>query len=142
MTTVGDAGARFWGVAAGLSGALAMVFAAWSSHGLARTVPPDQLAAAIEMARVANLHHLLHSLALLGVSLWVRQGANGWVHLAGVLFLLGIVGFAGGILGVRVLAGIHTGPLVVFTPAGGLCLILGWVALAIGAWRGQRSGSR
>lgn len=126
---------RIWFVITGLSGAIGVVLAAWSTHALPHLVPADQLARGLEMARSASLHHMLHTLALFGVALWVRQGAGAWVQAAGVLFTLGILGFAGGIYALRLWAGINDGPVIYIVPMGGTCLILGWLALAVAGWR-------
>lgn len=129
---------RIWFVLTGLLGALGVAAAAWSSHGLPHLVPPEQLADALEKARSATLHHMLHTLALFGVALWTRQRASRWVHLAGILFVLGILGFSGGIYLLRLLAGINEGPLIYVVPWGGTSLILGWLALAVAGWREGR----
>jgi uncharacterized membrane protein YgdD (TMEM256/DUF423 family) len=126
---------RYWFVLTGLLGALGVALAAWSAHGLHAFVPPDQLADAMEKARSASVQHMLHTLALFGVALWARQGRNAWGHLAGILFFLGVLGFSGGIYGLRLVAGINEGPLIYIVPWGGTCLILGWLALAVAGWR-------
>ncbi|THF65345.1 DUF423 domain-containing protein [Pseudothauera rhizosphaerae] len=128
---------RLWIVIAALFGAIGVSLASWSSHGLAHFLDPDTLAVGLERARAANLHHMLHTLALFGIALWVRQGANAWVHGAGVLFAVGILGFSGGIYGLRIFAGIHEGPWIYVVPLGGASLILGWLALAIAGLRPQ-----
>ncbi|NMG66954.1 DUF423 domain-containing protein [Azoarcus indigens] len=124
---------RYWSLLAGLLGAIGVAVAAWSSHGLPHLVPADQLAVALERARAATLHHMLHTLALLGVALWARQGGNALLHLAGALFVAGIAGFSGGIY-LRLATGIDSGPLVYVVPVGGSCLILGWLALGVAGW--------
>ena len=77
----------------------------------------------------------LHTLALFGVALWSRQAPSGWLNLAGGLFSLGILCFAGGIYVLRIFAGIHTGPLINVVPFGGFCLIGGWLALGVAGWK-------
>ncbi|THF66159.1 DUF423 domain-containing protein [Pseudothauera nasutitermitis] len=126
---------RFWMTLTGLLGALGVAVAAWSSHGLPQFVAPDQLELAVERARAATLHHMLHTLALFGVALWSRTQATRWLDAAGTLFVLGIAGFSGGIYLIRLIAGIHEGPILYIVPLGGICLILGWLALAAAAWR-------
>lgn len=126
---------RLWITLTGLLGAIGVGLAAWSTHGLPAFVPADQLAIAAERARAANLHYLLHTLALFGVALWSRQPHSRWLTLAGALFVLGIAGFAGGIYALRIFAGIHSGPLIYIVPTGGFCLIFGWLALIVAGWR-------
>lgn len=129
---------RFWIFLAGVLGATGVGVAAWSSHGLPAFLPADQLALGQTRAQAANLHLLLHTVVLFGIGLWVRREANPWAHLAGLLFVLGILGFAGGIYVLRIVLGIHDGALIRIVPAGGLCLIAGWLALAIGGLRRPR----
>jgi uncharacterized membrane protein YgdD (TMEM256/DUF423 family) len=119
----------------GLFGAIGVAVAAWSTHGLAAIVPADELALAVNRANTANQYLLLHALALQGVAVAQRQAPSVWLNVAGVLFALGMLGFAGGLYGLRILAGIHTGPSVYIVPLGGSCLILGWAALAVAGWR-------
>ena len=73
--------------------------------------------------------------SLFGVALWSRQAPSGWLNLAGGLFSLGILCFAGGIYVLRIFAGIHTGPLINVVPFGGFCLIGGWLALGVAGWK-------
>jgi uncharacterized membrane protein YgdD (TMEM256/DUF423 family) len=90
---------------------------------------------AAERARAANLHGLLHTLALFGIALWSRQAHSPWLTVAGTLFVLGIAGFAGGIYLIRIVAGIDGGPLINVVPFGGFCLIFGWLALGVAGWQ-------
>lgn len=126
---------RLWMTLSGLFGAIGVAVAAWSTHGLPAIVPADELALAISRANTANQYLLLHALALLGVAVAQRQAPSLWLNVAGVLFVLGMLAFAGGLYGLRILAGIHTGPSVYIVPLGGSCLILGWAALAVAGWR-------
>lgn len=131
---------RLWITLAGLLGALGVALSAWSTHALPQLLPPETLALGLERARAANQQHLLHSLALFGVALWsgfARAQSSRWLHAAGCCFVLGIAGFSGGIYLIRLLADIHTGPLLRIVPLGGSCLILGWLCLAVAGWRNQ-----
>lgn len=125
---------RAWGVLAGLSGATAVAIAAWASHGLAQTVPPEQLAHALELARTATLYHLVHSLALLGVALWNRVQPGAWINFAGVLFVTGIACFCFGIYALHLWwPNLAQGGLRYLVPVGGVAFILGWLALTAAA---------
>ena len=126
---------RLWMTLTGVLGAVGVALAAWSSHGLAHIVAPADLPIALERARTASLFHLLHTLALFGVALGSRPAGSFWLNVAGVLFVIGIAGFAGGIYGLRIMAGIASGPWLNVVPFGGVCLILGWLAVALAAWR-------
>lgn len=129
---------RIWITASSLLGAIGVAVAAWSTHGLPAFVPAEQLAIAIERARAASLHHMLHTLALFGIALWSRQGRSPWLTVAGTLFVLGIAGFAGGIYLLRIVAGIDRGPLINVVPFGGFCLIFGWLALGVAGWQQRK----
>ena len=122
-------------VLAGVLGTTGMVLAAWSSHGLAALVPADELALAVSRAQTANQYLMVHALALLGLAIAHGQAPSRWLTAAGVLWALGALGFAGGLYGLRIVAGIHTGPSVYVVPVGGACLIGGWVMLAVAGWR-------
>lgn len=126
---------RLWMTLSGLFGAIGVAAAAWSTHGLAAIVPADELAVALQRAQTANLYLLVHALALLGVAVASRKAATPWLNAAGALFVLGTLGFAGGLYLLRIVAGIHSGPTVYIVPAGGTGLILGWLALAVAGWR-------
>lgn len=126
---------RLWMTLSGLFGAIGVALAAWSTHGLPAIVPADELALAVSRANTANQYLLLHALALLGVAVAHLQAPSAWLNVAAVLFVLGMLGFAGGLYGLRILAGIHTGPSVYIVPMGGSALILGWMALAVAGWQ-------
>jgi len=108
--------------------ALAVVFGAFGAHGLAeRLAASDHTAAWDTAAR----YHLVHALALILFGLLSdRWKLGAW---AGRLLLAGSVLFSGSIYGLCL--GFAPAALGPITPIGGLCLIAGWVVLAIGAWR-------
>lgn len=125
---------RAWGVLAGLSGASAVAIAAWASHGLAASVEPDALARAVQQAGSATQQHLIHSLALLAVAVWARLHPGAWLHVAGVLFTVGILLFSFGIYVLHLWwPSLGGGGLRYLVPIGGMAFILGWLALAIAA---------
>lgn len=128
---------RLWMTLAGLFGATGVALSAWSAHGLAALVPAHELAQAISRASTANQFLLFHALALLGVAVAQRQTPSVWLNVAGALYVVGMLGFAGGLYGLRIVAGIHSGPTVLIVPVGGSALILGWVALAMAGVRGR-----
>jgi len=100
-------------VAAGLNGLMGVAMAAAGAHAFAGD------AAAQGWVERAAQFQLLHALAMLAAE---RMPA------AALLFLAGIVGFSGSLyLKAFGLAGWLPG---LVTPAGGVCLMLGWAALA------------
>jgi len=121
---------RIWGALAGLSGASAVMVAAWISHGLASVIPADALMPALARAHSASQQHLLHTLALLGVALWCRMQPNRWLDAAAILFMTGIVLFSFGIYIIHLWwPALGQGSLRSVVPMGGMAFILGWLAL-------------
>jgi uncharacterized membrane protein YgdD (TMEM256/DUF423 family) len=73
-----------------------------------------------------------HALALLFAGLWAARGGIA-AHLAGAAFVAGVLLFCGAVY-LLALFGIRA-PAV--APIGGTLLMLGWLLLAISAWRRQ-----
>jgi uncharacterized membrane protein YgdD (TMEM256/DUF423 family) len=114
-------------IAAGISGALAVVLGAFGAHALAATLD----ARAIEVFETASRYHLLHSVALLGAALAPAAGARRTAcAIACTLWLCGLVVFSGSLY---LVAGLGLSALGAVTPVGGAGLIGGWVALTIAA---------
>lgn len=86
----------------------------------------------------AVLYHLVHGVALLCVGVWrAVDGRAARSRLAGAaawLWAAGIAGFSGSLYVLALGGPSWLGPV---TPAGGLCLLAGWAALAAGALRLQ-----
>jgi uncharacterized membrane protein YgdD (TMEM256/DUF423 family) len=109
----------FLGVAAGAFGA----------HALKSRLSPDLLAVFETGAR----YQLIHAVALLAVAALMTQLSSGAVRASGWLFISGSLIFSGSLYalalsGVRILGAV--------TPVGGLLLLAGWIALALGAAQG------
>ena len=118
---------RAWIVAAGVLGFGAVGMAAVGSHVLG-----DRLdARALHFVDLAVQMEAWHALALLGCGVWAAGGdgsRGGWAAQgAGALFLLGTLLFCGALY-VLALTGMSLGPTA---PAGGLCLMAGWLLLAV-----------
>jgi len=124
------AGLRFFLVFACASAALSIGASAIAAHGLKLTAQDAQaLAWALDLQR-------FHALALLVLVVLARRGGpNAWTMVAGALFVAGTLLFSLNIE-LRLMYGIaYLRPLV---PYGGMALMAGWVALAIGGWRMQQ----
>lgn len=106
-------------IAAGI-GALAVLIGAFGAHGLRSTLAT---LATSEIWNTASIYHLLHAVVLLFVA---RQKGSGTSFF---LFTLGILLFSGSLYLYAVTA---LKPLTFLAPVGGLCLIAGWLSLAIG----------
>jgi uncharacterized membrane protein YgdD (TMEM256/DUF423 family) len=118
---------RWPGVAASAAGASAVILGALGAHALHAKLSPQML----DVWHVAVQFQFWHALALLACALMRRTHA---VHLAAVLFALGIVLFCGSLYALA-LGTPHT--VGVITPLGGLAFIIGWITLGVGFWRGQ-----
>jgi len=107
---------------------LAVILGAFGAHGLKARVDPGLLV----VFETGVRYHMYHALALLAVGLAAGRWASAWIGAAGWLFLAGIAVFSGSLY-LMTLTGVRW--LGAVTPIGGVALILGWVALAIGVLR-------
>lgn len=110
---------RVWIVLGGVMGALAVAAAAYSAHA---AIDPGRVRAVSSAVQMQGWHALaLVACGLLGT-------AGGWpVHVAGALFLVGTLLFAGAVWVPQ-----FGGPgLGMTAPVGGTMLMAGWVALAV-----------
>src|SRR4051812_32122598 len=122
-------------VTASLLGAVAVILGAFGAHGLRAVLEPRQL----EVWQTAVQYNFYHVFALLFLSLF-NQDKNKSAVWAYYFFLFGILLFSGSlyliscrdILSMPSLAAL--GPV---TPIGGLLFILGWVMLAVTAFRNK-----
>ena len=112
-------------------GAVGVALGAFGAHGLKSRVGPDLLAVFETAAR----YHLLHALAILAAAWATDRWPGGWGIAAGWLFVAGIAVFSGSLYAM-VLTGQRW--LGAITPIGGMCFIVGWVALAIAAIKSGR----
>jgi uncharacterized membrane protein YgdD (TMEM256/DUF423 family) len=118
---------------AGLVGAAAVGVGAFAAHGLeakllADGLSADQVAKKLATCDVAVRYHLTHAVALLDLSAAPAAWSPKRRTLAAVLFLLGLGMFCG-VLYAQAIGGLVGFNLVV--PVGGLCFILGWLAVAL-----------
>jgi len=127
-------GGRFWIFIAALLGGLSVIAGAIGAHKLPSSA---SLAVPIQIFNTGQFYHALHALALFGTGmlLYVTEGRRtswaGWaIEGAAAAFALGILCFSGAIY-VQVIEGFTSSGGIV--PIGGVLLIAGWAALAIGA---------
>lgn len=80
-----------------------------------------------DLFRLASHYHITHSLALVLVALLFRA----W-KISGALFLLGILFFCGSLYAAALSDGVFSTRLA---PLGGMAFILGWIVLAVEAFR-------
>jgi Uncharacterized small membrane protein len=114
---------------AALNGFLAVSLGAFGSHGLKSRLTEYQLG----IWQTGVQYHFYHALILCVVGiLWSKTVASGWLNAAGYLFITGIILFSGSLYWLALGGPRWLGPI---TPLGGLCLILGWLCLAVSTLR-------
>lgn len=116
---------------AAVFGALAVLSGAFGAHALKSVLD----ASLMQVYQTAANYHLAHALALGLVGLLLRQPGNAelaqrWFRRAALLFLFGLLLFCGSLYALS-LTGLRW--LGMITPLGGVCFIVGWLALAFGA---------
>ena len=122
-------------ITASVFGMLAVITGAFGAHGLKGRLS----AADLEVWHTAVQYNFYHVFALLFLSTFARF-KNSQITLAYYFFSFGILFFSGSLylLSCRNLLGwnwlIALGPI---TPLGGLLFILGWLMLAIAAFRNK-----
>jgi len=119
----------------GVFGALGVATGAFGAHALRTRIGAE----AMQWFETGVHYHLVHALALVGVGLAGERCAARQRRLAGALFAAGIVLFSGSLYALALGAPRRLG---VVTPVGGTAWIVGWIALALGSWRGEPTVSR
>jgi uncharacterized membrane protein YgdD (TMEM256/DUF423 family) len=120
---------RIFAALGAASGFVGVAAGAFGAHGLKARLTPELLAVFDTGAR----YQMIHALALLAVawaiSRWPGRAAvaSGWCFVAGTLIFSGSL-YLLALTGVRGLGAI--------TPVGGVLFLLGWLLLALAAWRG------
>ncbi len=114
-----------WGA---LLAGLSVGAGAFGAHGLAQKLDADALA----VWKTAAEYQMYHALGLLAVSWAADQWDGGLPRAAGWCFLLGILFFSGSLYALA-LTGIKV--LGAITPLGGGLFLVGWVLLAVAAFK-------
>ncbi len=119
-----------WFAVGAVAGALGVALGAFGAHGLKARVGAEMLA----VFETGVRYHLVHALALLAVGLAAERWPGPWTAASGWLFVAGVVVFSGSLYAMTLGGARWLGAI---TPLGGLSFILGWLCLAIAAWRGR-----
>jgi len=120
-------------ITASLFGILAVILGAFGAHGLKTRISPDE----IGTWETAVQYHFYHVFALLFLSTFSRVRSR-LINIAYWFFTFGILLFSGSLymLSTKSILGITaTSLLGPITPVGGLCFIMGWIALLLAAIR-------
>lgn len=115
-------------VAAALTGAAAVVLGAFGAHALRASLDAQSLAT----WHTAVDYQFWHALALLATGVLARTRASTALRVAAVMFAVGMVLFCGSLYLLALGAPSGFGAI---TPLGGVAFIVGWLALALHAWR-------
>ncbi|KLV11741.1 DUF423 domain-containing protein [Photobacterium ganghwense] len=115
-------------VLAALSGAVAVALGAFAAHGLKARLDPNLL----DIFKTGVQYQAWHSLAVIGCVILARILPSKAVLYAALFFIAGILMFSGSLYGLALTGMKWLGPI---TPMGGVCFIIGWVVLAVAAWR-------
>jgi uncharacterized membrane protein YgdD (TMEM256/DUF423 family) len=116
-----------WIALGSVSAAAAIAAGAFGAHALRARLDGRSL----EIFETAARYHLIHSLALVAVGIVVDQELMA-ARRSGVAFAVGIVVFCGSLYA---LALTQVKVLGAITPIGGVAFIVGWLLLALAAWR-------
>lgn len=116
---------RLWVGLGALLGLGAVVMAAVRAHLVSDPKALFLVGNAVDM-------QVWHALALIGIGLWAPRGGR-LADWAGAAMAVGIVLFCLGVY-VHVLGGISLGPAA---PVGGTLTMLGWLLLAVSAFRAR-----
>lgn len=112
-----------------LNALIGVALGAFGAHGLKTKVAPEMLT----VWNTAVQYHLIHALGLLLIGiLYHLMPEAPLIKTAGWSILLGIILFSGSLYAL-VLTG--TKPLGIITPIGGVAFLVGWLLLAVAAWR-------
>ncbi|WP_018139188.1 MULTISPECIES: DUF423 domain-containing protein [unclassified Thioalkalivibrio] len=111
-----------------LLAAIAVVLGAFGAHALQERLSERALAT----WDTGVQYHFIHALALLLLAALWSHLASGWATASAVAFVLGILLFAGSLYALALGAPRVLGAIA---PLGGTAFILGWLSLAIAAWR-------
>ncbi len=121
---------RFWFIAGSIAASAGVALGAFGAHALKARVGADLLA----VFETAVRYQMYHALGLFAVAWASTRWSPKWTTASGWLLLVGIVVFSGSLY-LLVLTG--TRWLGAITPIGGVCFILGWLALAMAAVSGS-----
>lgn len=120
---------------AALLGALAVALGAFGAHALKKILSEKYLA----IFETAVRYQFYHVFALVAVGFLLKEFPNSYLLWSGRLFCYGILIFSGSLYLMTLLEAIGQQGfrwLGAITPIGGICLIAGWILMAIGIAKG------
>jgi uncharacterized membrane protein YgdD (TMEM256/DUF423 family) len=121
--------ARIFFILGSLSGLVAVALGAFGAHTLRDRLSTDLLS----IFETGVRYQMYHALALLLTAWAITRWSGSFSVAAGWLFVAGSVIFSGSLYALS-LSGVRW--LGAITPLGGVAFIVGWLCLALAAWRG------
>jgi len=118
-------------ITASIFGMLAVISGAFAAHGLRAWLTPQKL----EIWHTAVQYQFYHTFALLFLSTFAHS-KNKLITASYYLFTFGIIFFSGSLYVVACQDSLNLNLpqwIFIITPVGGLCFILGWLMLLLGA---------
>jgi len=109
-------------------GFLGVTLGAFGAHMLKEKLSADLF----DIFEVGVRYHMYHALAILGVGLAVAHWPGNTIGYAGWAFTAGIIVFSGSLYVLSMTGARWLGAV---TPLGGAAFLVGWVLLAVHAWR-------
>lgn len=111
-------------------GAVSVSLGAFAAHGATKFMTEKQLGWMEKAARYNMYHALALFVVAWALTRWTSQ--TGLLNAAGWSFVAGIAIFSGSLY-VMAFSSLRLGYI---TPLGGVAFVLGWILLAIAAWKG------
>ena len=122
---------NFYLKTAAILGALAVALGAFGAHTLKKILSDKYL----EVFETAVRYQFYHVFALIAVGILLKEFPNNQLVWSGRLFCFGILIFSGSLYLMTLLEAMGKQGfqwLGAITPLGGLCLIAGWIMMAVG----------
>lgn len=120
---------------AAISGFVFVALGAFGAHVLSRTLG----AAEMDWLHTGLQYQGIHTLAILGLAALMQRLKNLWFYWSSALLALGTVLFCGSLY---CLALSHLKLWVYITPIGGVCFLVGWALMLVGALRMRKRAER
>ena len=119
-----------WFAVGAIVAAIGVTLGAFGAHALKSRVSEDLLS----VFEIGVRYQMYHAFGLLAVAWAAGRWPGSLPNASGWLFTLGILLFSGSLYLMTFTGARGLGAI---TPLGGLCFILGWIALAMAALRGS-----
>ncbi|UKS24422.1 DUF423 domain-containing protein [Paenibacillus sp. HWE-109] len=113
-----------------LNAFLSVALGAFGAHSLKQKLTPDKL----DVFQTGVHYHMIHAIALILIALLSDKLVNSssLVHASGWAIFIGIILFSGSLYALSITGLKIFGPI---TPLGGLSFLVGWVLLAVAAFK-------